>query len=509
MRTTKITKKIWAMMLVLAMVVTSISYTPETVKADTTANLTIDGKKYTITIDSTDGITGAFLQGAFEGPLRFGFAWDPVEGGNNILIPTIENGDNDIVLPEVVNGGAITAESLANCNLETKTYDITLVGSGALEGKNPVGKLKVELASEEEETTTGVTSSEYGTITTNGSHDGVFQDISGNYKNLLRNEGVTATASSGDAMLAIDNNAGTRWESEQKKDPQHLLIDLGELRAVNEVKIRWEAAQAKNYTIEFSDNGTDYTTMASVFNAQEGGNRLDTLTLTDDVNARYIKINGTARNLDYGYSIWEIAVYGLDDPVAITPTQVEPDGAIWTEMGSTDNAYFEYYASENASKLVNKTVSDGNVWISVTEFAAPFHSVKVCGIEVEKTNDGNLYIPTDTFSADGIYDILIKDSTGTNQIKLYVKKTKIDDYKAKNITGSVNGSTVTISWTESEDAVAASDCTYNVLVTGVGTNNGVDGTSTSFTTAEPLEYGNYDIAVKTVRGDAEVATATG
>ena len=36
----------------------------------------------------------------------------------------------------------------------------------------------------------------------------------------------------------------------------------------------------------------------------------DTMILDEMVNARYIRINGTSRSTEYGYSIKDIAVYG-------------------------------------------------------------------------------------------------------------------------------------------------------------------------------------------------------
>ena len=88
--TMKITlKRIVSVLMALAMVVTSLNYSPKEVKAATDASITHNGKTYVIHIVGTDGITGAFLAGANGNP-GFTFAWEAIGGGDNILTPTIK-----------------------------------------------------------------------------------------------------------------------------------------------------------------------------------------------------------------------------------------------------------------------------------------------------------------------------------------------------------------------------------------------------------------------------------
>jgi len=116
-----------------------------------------------------------------------------------------------------------------------------------------------------------------------------------------------ATASSGDASLAVDNNLGTRWESDFS-DPQWLMLDLGSRCKINKVVISWEVANAEQYELQGSKDGTTWSTIKSVTNATTG-NRTDTL---DGLSGkyRYLRIYGTQRTTQYGYSIYEVAVYG-------------------------------------------------------------------------------------------------------------------------------------------------------------------------------------------------------
>lgn len=142
--------------------------------------------------------------------------------------------------------------------------------------------------------------------------------------------GLTATASTGNAALAVDNNPGTRWESEHS-DPQWIIVDLGETKTVGAIKIIWEGANAKNYTISFSTNGVDFSGERAFTDKPTGG-RTDVIDGLS-VNCRYIKMNGTVRNLTYGYSIWEFEVYPQVTPVLTSLTVTPASSSI--KLGET------------------------------------------------------------------------------------------------------------------------------------------------------------------------------
>ena len=123
---------------------------------------------------------------------------------------------------------------------------------------------------------------------------------------------ATASSNLGGNVAANvkDGNMNTRWESTQGVDPQWIYVDLGSAKNLSEVKLFWEAANAKNYTLEASNDATfaTKTVLATKTNMASG-------TRTDDHTGlsgsyRYVRMNGTARNLGYGYSIWEFEVYG-------------------------------------------------------------------------------------------------------------------------------------------------------------------------------------------------------
>lgn len=108
------------------------------------------------------------------------------------------------------------------------------------------------------------------------------------------------------ASLAVDGNATTRWASLEGIDPQSVTVDLGAAYDIRRVKLVWENAYAKNYTLEVSTDGNAWS---GVYTTITGDGAADDIALTP-VAARYVRLNGTARGTMYGYSLYEFEVYG-------------------------------------------------------------------------------------------------------------------------------------------------------------------------------------------------------
>ncbi|WP_327010021.1 discoidin domain-containing protein [Dactylosporangium sp. NBC_01737] len=121
-------------------------------------------------------------------------------------------------------------------------------------------------------------------------------------------QGKPATASSAEnaganaAGAAVDGNTGTRWSS-LFADPQWLRVDLGATQSICQVTINWEAAYGKDFQIQTSNDGTNFTTIKTVTGGTGGIQTLDVAG-----SGRYVRVYGTARGTGYGYSIWEFIV---------------------------------------------------------------------------------------------------------------------------------------------------------------------------------------------------------
>ncbi|WP_202867671.1 discoidin domain-containing protein [Kribbella pittospori] len=79
----------------------------------------------------------------------------------------------------------------------------------------------------------------------------------------------TATASSDDgspAAQAIDGNDRSRWSS-QYTDDQWIQVDLGTSKSFDRIELLWETAYALLFTIQVSDDGSEWTDVQDVSNA--------------------------------------------------------------------------------------------------------------------------------------------------------------------------------------------------------------------------------------------------
>jgi glucosylceramidase len=150
--------------------------------------------------------------------------------------------------------------------------------------------------------------------------------------NIALNKPATASSVTGTntANLAVDGNAGTRWESAQGVDPQWIRVDLGSTQSICRVRLNWETAYGKSYQIQTSNDGTTWTNIYST-TSSDGG--IDDLTGLSGIG-RYVRMNGTIRATQWGYSLWEFEIYtGSGGP---TNTPVATNTPTNTAVGPTN-----------------------------------------------------------------------------------------------------------------------------------------------------------------------------
>lgn len=116
---------------------------------------------------------------------------------------------------------------------------------------------------------------------------------------------VSSTESGGNvAANAVDANGNTRWSSTYG-DAQWIYVDLGATYNVKRVRLNWETAYGKAYQVQVSNDAKAWTTIYST-STGDGG--------LDDISAngtgRYVRILGSKRATQWGYSLWEFEVYG-------------------------------------------------------------------------------------------------------------------------------------------------------------------------------------------------------
>ncbi len=127
--------------------------------------------------------------------------------------------------------------------------------------------------------------------------------------NAALNQPTTASSTENagtPAAAATDGNTGTRWSS-AFADPQWLEVDLGSTKTICRVTLNWETAYAAAFQIQVSTDNVTWTSIYSTTAGTGGTQTLAGLTGT----GRYIRMYGTARATQYGYSLWEFQVNTL------------------------------------------------------------------------------------------------------------------------------------------------------------------------------------------------------
>ena len=195
---------------------------------------------------------------------------------------------------------------------------------------------------------------------------------------VLLSQNQPATASSTESAAypasdAVDGNPGTRWSS-AFSDPQWLAVDLGAPSTISQVVLQWEAAYATAFQIQTSNDDATWTTIYST-TAGTGG----TQTLNVSGTGRYVRMYGTARATQYGYSLWEFQVYGSNSAETTCGTT---DAALNqpTTASSSENADFP--ASDatdgNTGTRWSSAFSDPQ-WLEVDLGS----SQQICGVSLD------------------------------------------------------------------------------------------------------------------------------
>jgi beta-glucosidase-like glycosyl hydrolase len=131
------------------------------------------------------------------------------------------------------------------------------------------------------------------------------------------------------ASDATDGDPGTRWSS-AFSDPQWLEVDLGSPQPICSVGILWEAAYATAFQIQVSSDNSTWTTIYSTTTGT-GGQETFSLSATD----RYIRMYGTVRATQWGYSIFEFDVYGLTTTAPVSGGNGNGGNGTCSWVGST------------------------------------------------------------------------------------------------------------------------------------------------------------------------------
>jgi len=102
--------------------------------------------------------------------------------------------------------------------------------------------------------------------------------------------------------FALDGDKGTRWASGVGGRPEWLQVDFGQPTAIDRVSIHWEAAFAKSYRLEVSDDARQWRT---VHEQPRGKGGLETFAGLA-ARGRYFRVLCLERGPYAVFSIWEL-----------------------------------------------------------------------------------------------------------------------------------------------------------------------------------------------------------
>jgi beta-glucanase (GH16 family) len=107
-----------------------------------------------------------------------------------------------------------------------------------------------------------------------------------------------------EAYRAVDGDATSRWASNFSNN-EWLYVDLQGTYNLTQVLLRWEAAYGRGYEVQTS---LDAQTWTPRFITTTGDGGVDNIVLAG--TARYVRLLGQQRATTYGYSLYEMEVYG-------------------------------------------------------------------------------------------------------------------------------------------------------------------------------------------------------
>ncbi|RKR92021.1 PKD domain-containing protein [Micromonospora pisi] len=224
-------------------------------------------------------------------------------------------------------------------------------------------------------------------------NDGAGMDIS--YRNIrIRTDGiptgedlardrlVTASSVEPDSSHlpgnAVDGDPATRWASEHLVDPQWITVDLGAEYELERVRLAWEAAYASAYEVQTS---TDGSTWNRIYGSTTADGGVDDLTVAGA--GRHVRVYATARATNWGYSLYDINVYG-------TPVEEpEPDTTAPVTRADVAGPATGGWFTSAATVTLTSTDETGGSGVGSTEYqvdADPTWTVYTGPVQV--TGDG-------------------------------------------------------------------------------------------------------------------------
>ena len=483
-------KKLVAIVSAIAMVIAGITVQPQTANAAEAlewSELTDGLGKATIKNTSTEEVRGAEYKG-FETDRSWGgdSKWQGQAKVNDV---TVEAGQAYKVSLDVSSTPAkkILVQTLSGGEYVEKEYDTTV---GHIEQTFAANNDKVNIVvafgsfSDDEVGKYDVSISNFKLEKTEKSEEQIEKErvealLTGD-ENIAK--GKTAFSNSVKEKdyqpeEAFDGNLGSRYAATSYESGVTLGVDLGKTYKVSSVAFKWENAYATEYNIQVSKDGKAYDTVKTMT-----ADKAETIEvpLDEAVEARYVRIECVKNALNYGYSLWEMGVYGTEvaevetttntpvvepgtgetttpakqdetttpakqdetttpAPVAPTvPVAAEKDWSAEDFISSSDATYNDTYKAIKdgaINEIVNIQPADDTLGLYVSFADADFGTITVNGKTADiKVAGAGIWFKLSNFT-DMYNDVVITNGAGTVKATLYVyNKNGVDNSKKNDET---------------------------------------------------------------------------
>ncbi len=143
----------------------------------------------------------------------------------------------------------------------------------------------------------------------------------------------------------------SRWVSLRTKDDptatsQWIYVDLEADYDISKVVLNWEGNGAKEYKVQISNDGQNWTDISHITDGKGG---IDELT-HKNTTGRYVRMLGIEPGGIYGYSLWEFEVYG--------EAVLEPENPnVNLALNKSSNASSEYVDSKDGNKTYESSLA--------------------------------------------------------------------------------------------------------------------------------------------------------
>ena len=143
----------------------------------------------------------------------------------------------------------------------------------------------------------------------------------------------------------------SRWVSLRTKDDptatsQWIYVDLEADYDISKVVLNWEGNGAKEYKVQISNDGQNWTDISHITDGKGG---IDELTYKN-TTGRYVRMLGIEPGGIHGYSLWEFEVYG--------EAVLEPENPnVNLALNKSSNASSEYVDSKDGNKTYESSLA--------------------------------------------------------------------------------------------------------------------------------------------------------